>query len=249
MERKMLCFQCEQSAGSRRCTGAEGICGKKADVAGLQDRLIGVLIGLARAADANTRSNDNTYGLLVKGLLMDVTNANCDGGAVQALIDEVHGEKQRLVPDCAVCASPCGRNNDFDVADLYNAEEDVRSLKSLILFGIRDTAVYAHNTGESGNPDKTINELIAKALFAIGDAWSAANLLAVVQEISETNSKYIEKNDSADTVVYEGLVPGTVPLMVEEGSYVSPNVRDELIRNYSITPILTSQEDIDAIPW
>ena len=67
MERKMFCFQCEQTAGCKGCTGAAGVCGKKADVAGLQDKLTGALIGLARATDGNTQPTDNTYKLLIKG--------------------------------------------------------------------------------------------------------------------------------------------------------------------------------------
>ena len=55
MNTAMFCFQCEQTAGCKGCTGAAGVCGKKADVAGLQDQLTGALIGLARATDGNTQ--------------------------------------------------------------------------------------------------------------------------------------------------------------------------------------------------
>ena len=245
MERKMLCFQCDQAIGGKRCSDAEGVCGKRADVAGLQEKLIGALIGLARAEDGNTQPNDHTYRLMIKGLLTDISSANHDEGAVQALIDEIHEEKQRLVPDCAVCASPCGRNNDYDVADIYNAEEDVRSLKSLILFGIKSTAALINNV--FGSPNKTINELIAKALFVIGDYWSTANLMAVVQEIVEINLKCMEKIDNNGTVSYDDLSQGTVPLMVEEGSYISPNVRDDLVKSRSVIPVSSSSENMNAI--
>jgi len=53
MERKMFCFQCEQTAGCSACTGGAGVCGKKSDVAELQDKLTGALIGLARAVEGN----------------------------------------------------------------------------------------------------------------------------------------------------------------------------------------------------
>ena len=53
MEKKMFCYQCEQTAGCSACTGAAGVCGKKADIARLQDQLTGALIGLARAVDGN----------------------------------------------------------------------------------------------------------------------------------------------------------------------------------------------------
>ena len=55
MNTQMFCFQCEQTAGCKGCTGAAGVCGKKADVAGLQDQLTGALIGLARATAGNTQ--------------------------------------------------------------------------------------------------------------------------------------------------------------------------------------------------
>ena len=88
MERKMFCFQCEQTAGCKGCTGAAGVCGKKADVAGLQDKLTGALIGLARATDGNTQPTDNTYKLLIKGLFTTITNVNFNESTIQALIDE-----------------------------------------------------------------------------------------------------------------------------------------------------------------
>ncbi len=74
MNTQMFCFQCEQTAGCKGCTGAAGVCGKKADVAGLQDQLTGALIGLARATDGNTQPTENTYKLLVKGLFTTITN-------------------------------------------------------------------------------------------------------------------------------------------------------------------------------
>ena len=108
MERKMFCFQCEQTAGCKGCTGAAGVCGKKADVADLQDKLTGALIGLARTTDGSTQPTENTYKLLIKGLFTTITNVNFNETTMQALIDEVHAEKQNLVSDCSTCASPCG---------------------------------------------------------------------------------------------------------------------------------------------
>ena len=145
MERKMFCFQCEQTAGCKSCTGGAGVCGKKADVAGLQDKLTGALIGLARATEGNTQPTENTYKLLIKGLFTTVTNVNFNEATIQALIDEVHAEKESLVPSCSTCASPCGRNDDYNMAGLWDADEDIRSLKSLILFGIRGMAAYAYH--------------------------------------------------------------------------------------------------------
>ena len=90
MNTQMFCFQCEQTAGCKGCTGAAGVCGKKADVAGLQDQLTGALIGLARATDGNTQPTENTYNLLVKGLFTTITNVNFNEVTIKSLIDEVH---------------------------------------------------------------------------------------------------------------------------------------------------------------
>ena len=69
MDNKMFCFQCEQTAGCKACTGAQGVCGKKADTAQLQDELTGALIGLARATEGNENLvNEATDKLVLEGL-------------------------------------------------------------------------------------------------------------------------------------------------------------------------------------
>ena len=144
MENTMFCYQCEQTAGCAACTGKAGVCGKKADTAALQDELTGALIGLARATDGNTEPDENTYKVMIQGLFMTVTNVNFDNEAISEQIELVRKEKNRLVPDCGECGSPCGRNEEYDMKKLWEGgDEDVRSLKSLILFGIRGMAAYA----------------------------------------------------------------------------------------------------------
>ncbi|MEE1163083.1 MAG: hydroxylamine reductase, partial [Lachnospiraceae bacterium] len=154
MNTQMFCFQCEQTAGCKACTGAAGVCGKKADIAGLQDQLTGALIGLARATNGNTQSTENTYKLLIKGLFTTITNVNFNEATIKALIEEVHSEKEKLVPGCSDCETPCVRNDDYDMSKVWDADEDIRSLKSLILFGIRGMAAYAYHAGVLGYTDK-----------------------------------------------------------------------------------------------
>ena len=151
MNTQMFCFQCEQTAGCKGCTGAAGVCGKKADVAGLQDQLTGALIGLARATDGNTQPTENTYKLLIKGLFTTITNVNFNEATIKSLIGEVHAEREKLVPSCSDCEAPCGRNDDYDMSKVWDADEDIRSLKSLILFGIRGVAAYAYHADVLGS--------------------------------------------------------------------------------------------------
>ena len=103
MEQKMFCYQCEQTVGCTACTGAAGVCGKKAGTAKLQDELTGALIGLARAVDGNEDLvTEKTDALMIESLFMTLTNVNFDDSRIQAQIDRVHREQGRMIPRCAV---------------------------------------------------------------------------------------------------------------------------------------------------
>ena len=220
MDRTMFCFQCEQTAGCTGCTGKAGVCGKTSDVAKLQDALTGALVGLARASDTAPDVNEGTWRLMIEGLFTTVTNVNFNEKTIRELIDRVHEEKHRLVPDCACCASACGRTDDYDMAKLWSAQEDIRSLKSLILFGVRGMAAYAHHAMVLGYTDEEVNRFFAKALFVIGEDWGMEELLPVVMEVGEKNLKCMALLDKANTESYGTPVPVTVPLTVEKGPFI-----------------------------
>jgi len=169
MERKMFCFQCEQTAGCSACTGGAGVCGKKADTAELQDKLTGALIGLARAVEGDeSLATEMTDKLVVEGLFTTITNVNFNNDTITALTGQIQAEKERLVPNCSECSSACGRSSNYDMKELWSANEDVRSLKSLILFGIRGMAAYAYHADVLGYRDAAVNKFFYKALWAIG---------------------------------------------------------------------------------
>ena len=220
MENKMFCYQCEQTAGCAGCTGRAGVCGKTADVARLQDELTGSLIGLSRAAENAPDVNDGTWRLMIEGLFTTVTNVNFNETTIREMTERVRAEKARLVPDCAVCASSCGRTADYDMSLLWNADEDIRSLKSLILFGVRGMAAYAHHALVLGYTDDELNRFFAKALFAVGGDWGMDELLPIVMEVGEKNLKCMELLDRANTESYGVPVPVTVPLTVGKGPFI-----------------------------
>ena len=220
MEKKMFCFQCEQTAGCTGCTGGAGVCGKTADAAKLQDELTGALIGLARATDNAPDVNEGTWRLMIEGLFTTVTNVNFNEKTLKKLIDRVHEEKSRLMPDCSVCASPCGRTTDFDMAKVWEAQEDIRSLKSLILFGVRGMAAYAHHAMVLDYTDEELNRFFAKALFAVGEDWGMEELLPIVLEVGEKNLACMALLDKANTESYGTPTPVTVPLTVEKGPFI-----------------------------
>ena len=219
MENNMFCFQCEQTAGCGGCTGRAGVCGKQADTAQLQDQLTGALIGLARAAEGNV-PGPSTDKVIIEGLFTTVTNVNFNNETINALINRVHEEKHKLVPDCESCGSPCGRTEDYDMKGIWGADEDIRSLKSLILFGIRGMAAYAYHAAVLGYTDKDVNQFFYKALFVIGENWKVDELLPVVMEVGEVNLKCMALLDKANTETYGTPEPTTVPLTVEKGPFI-----------------------------
>ena len=222
MDHKMFCFQCEQTACGTGCTGKAGVCGKKADTAGLQDQLTGALIGLARATEGNGSSvTEDTHRLVMEALFATLTNVNFDNDAIEELTRRVEEEKQRLAPDCSVCGSACGRNDNYDMEKLWNADEDIRSLKSLILFGVRGMAAYAYHAALLGYTDEKVNRFFYKALFAVGmDDWGMNELLPVVLEVGEVNLKCMALLDKANTETFGDPVPTEVSLAVEKGPFI-----------------------------
>ena len=222
MSNQMFCFQCEQTAGCKACTGGAGVCGKKADTAELQDKLTGALIGLARATEGNEELvTSETHKLVLEALFTTITNVNFNNDTITALIAKVETEKERLVPKCFCCSSACGRNDDYDMQKLWNADEDIRSLKSLILFGIRGVAAYAYHASVLGYTDESINNFFFKALFAIGmDDWGMNELLPIVLEVGEVNLNCMALLDKANIETYGNPVPTEVSLNVEKGPFI-----------------------------
>ena len=217
----MFCFQCEQTAGCTGCVGKTGVCGKSAEVANIQDRLTGALIGLGRAAKGNEdKLTDYTHRLVIEALFSTLTNVNFDSVSLEKLIAQVQTEKARLIPECGQCQSPCGRNDDLAVNEIWQDDEDIRSLKSLILFGIRGLAAYAYHAWVLGYKDAEVNAFLYEALNTLGDAWNAEHLLSVVLKVGEVNLKCMALLDKANTETYGHPVPTTVNLGVEKGPFI-----------------------------
>lgn len=222
MENKMFCYQCEQTAGCTGCTGNTGVCGKSANTARLQDELTGALIGLARATEGNEQLvTEEMNQLVLEGLFTTITNVNFNDETLKLLIDKIEDTKKKLVPNCFTCSDSCGRNNNFDMNTLWTTDEDIRSLKSLILFGIRGMAAYAYHASVLEYTDETISKFFYKALFAIGmKDWGMDKLLPIVLEVGKVNLRCMELLDQANTTTYGTPVPTTVSLTIEKGPFI-----------------------------
>ena len=220
MDNRMFCFQCEQTAGCAGCTGKAGVCGKTAEVAELQDQLTGALVGLSRAVDNAPDANEGTWRLMIEGLFTTVTNVNFNAATIRDLIARVHTEHDRLVPGCSACGSPCGRNADYDMRELWTADEDIRSLKSLILFGIRGMAAYAHHAMRLGCEDETVSAWFYKGLSALAQEHSVAEWLALITEFGEVNFKCMALLDRANTSAFGDPVPTRVHTDIQKGPFI-----------------------------
>lgn len=216
---EMFCYQCEQTAGSKACMGKAGVCGKKSGTAKLQDELTGALIALARAADG-TKPTAYTHRAVMEGLFTTVTNVNFDDEKIKNVIEKVRAEKEKLVPECSCCSSDCGRNDEYDMEKLWEADEDVRSLKSLLLFGLRGMAAYAYHALMLGYTDDEINSFFYKGLYAIGEDWGMDELLPLIIEAGNVNLRCMELLDKANTETYGTPVPTKVPLKIEKGPFI-----------------------------
>ena len=259
MDNKMFCFQCEQTAGCSGCTGNAGVCGKDASTAKLQDELTGALIGLVKTCGSSTKT-ENTDRIIIEGLFTTITNVNFNNQTLQDMIDKVHNEKNIISPGCSACEARCGNTDDYDLNEIWNANEDIRSLKSLILFGIRGMAAYAYHAMVLGYTDDTVNEFFYKALSYISFDLDESQLLPVVMEVGEVNLKCMELLDKANTTSYGNPSPVKVTLNVEKGiniythgemlpahAYPKLNKYPHLKGNFG-TAWQNQQKEFDAIP-
>ena len=197
----MFCFQCEQTAQGKGCT-MQGVCGKKADTSNLQDALTSKLIELANCGE----KNDTNTKLLIDGLFTTITNVNFDNESIQKFIDNV----QKNIN----CTS------QFDIKTVWDCDEDIRSLKSLILFGLKGIAAYAHHAKVLGYKNSEVDDFFYEALQSISKNLSADELLQLVLKTGEINLKCMELLDKANTETYGNPSPKKVTTNIEKGPFI-----------------------------
>ncbi len=241
MDQKMFCYQCEQTAGCAGCTGSAGVCGKTAETARLQDQLVGAMIGLARAAEGVECPGDRVYRTVIEGLFTTLTNVSFDDDAIRAQIEKTHREKERLlaapvkksagprekaagesgVAENAACAAASVQDtDDYNLGLLWDMDPDIRSLKSLILFGLKGMAAYAYHALMLGASDETVNQFFLTGLREIAKDGTVESLLPTVLKVGEVNLTCMAMLDAANTGTYGTPIPVSVPLVVERGPFI-----------------------------
>ena len=215
MTTKMFCYQCEQTAQSKACTGGAGVCGKSHETAHLQDELTGALISLANVALKGKPTKD-THKIVLEGLFTTVTNVNFNNETLIPLIEKVRTEKKNLASALQNISSV----DDYDMTKLWNGDEDIRSLKSLILFGLRGMSAYAYHALLLGHSDEDVSRFFYEGLVSIGEDLSIDALIPVVLKVGEINLKCMEILDKANTETFGTPEPTQVTMRVEKGPFI-----------------------------
>ena len=173
MEQKMFCYQCQETAGCKGCT-VSGVCGKKPEVAAMQDLLVYVTKGLS-AVTTQLRAEGQevcpeTNHLVSVNLFTTITNANFDKDSIVAKIKETLAVKEELIakvqnkdtlPEAALW-----NGSDFDekaktVGVLSTENEDIRSLRELITYGLKGLAAYTKHANALLNDDEELDAFTA----------------------------------------------------------------------------------------
>lgn len=202
----MFCFQCEQTAKGTGCT-VKGVCGKEDHTANAQDELVSKVISLA--VSALDSDDEKVIDTIVDALFVTVTNVSFDDESIKDWCNKVD-ELRKQYKDVEE------KNMDF----LWEANEDIRSLKSLILFGIKGVASYAHHARTLGFRDKDVDKFFKTSLSKVYSCDDADELLSTVLETGTINLKCMELLDTANTKTYSNPVPTSVPMKVEKGPFI-----------------------------
>ena len=217
MENKMFCFQCQETAGGKGCTIC-GVCGKKPEVAAMQDLLVYTLKGLSAVTtrlrgEGKPVSADINH-LVTVNLFITITNANFDRAAIIRAIHKTLEAKRELLSQLAdksnlpEAALWDGGEAEFDakaatVGVLATANEDVRSLRELIIYGLKGLAAYSKHANALMQDNAEIDAFIQSALGKMLDDTLDANALtALVLETGKYGVDGMALLDKANTVAY-----------------------------------------------
>ncbi|PZX20301.1 hydroxylamine reductase [Breznakibacter xylanolyticus] len=210
----MFCYQCQEASKGIGCT-IKGVCGKPADVANLQDTLLYVVKGVAWHSAQNPGTLTSVADkYIIDSLFMTITNANFDKNKIAAKIregfyiqDEIAQEKTTTqAPDCATWRAGTIDEMEAKVADagvLATPDEDVRSLKELLIYGLKGMAAYAEHAWNLGYQNDDIITFAKKALVATTRTdISVSELLPLVLECGKYGVDAMALLDKANTESY-----------------------------------------------
>lgn len=216
----MFCFQCQEAAKGTGCT-IKGVCGKTDDVANLQDLLIHTLKGIAVFSRALREAGQNNLPdhFIIESLFVTITNANFDAEAISRRITEALAIRNELeIRVEAIGLKPEFASGDAaswfaepalygikarNVGVLTTTNEDVRSLRELLMYGMKGVAAYTEHARNLGFEDETIYAFLEKGLVAtLNDTLSADEQVGLVMECGKIGVSAMALLDKANTTRY-----------------------------------------------
>ena len=216
MEQKMFCYQCQETAGCKGCT-MSGVCGKKPDVAAMQDLLVYVTKGISAVTTALRQEGKPVSAeinhLITLNLFTTITNANFDKESIEARIRATLTEKEVLlnqVTNRSVLpeAAKWDGSGDWEekartVGVLSTKDEDIRSLRELITYGLKGLSAYSKHANVLLKDDDEVDAFLQRALAAtLDDNLSVEDLIALTMETGKHGVSGMALLDKANTEAY-----------------------------------------------
>lgn len=215
MENQMFCYQCQETAGGRACT-IQGMCGKSARTAHLQDVLIYVTKGLSEVSSACRRKGitvpDHVAHLIEDNLFVTITNANFDDTMIEERIQKTAAVKEellRLLPDqsslsdAALWKLSDGSYDNPEIGVLSEKDENIRSLRELITYGLKGLSAYLRHARVLHKESREINDFLEDTLARLLDRnLSVDDLFALTMKTGEYGVKGMALLDEANTSAY-----------------------------------------------
>lgn len=216
---KMFCYQCQETAGNKGCT-VSGMCGKVPEVANIQDLLIYVTKGLSavttKLREKKIAVDDDVNHRVTFNLFTTITNANFDKASIKNRIKDTLLEKERLLnklgeddreklPEAALWN---GDEDEFEkkakeVGIVKTEDENIRSLRSLITYGIKGIGAYSKHANALLKDNPEIDAFIQKALAAtMNDDMSVDSLVSLALEVGKNGVAVMQLLDKANTAAY-----------------------------------------------
>lgn len=229
MEQKMFCYQCQETAGCKGCTAC-GVCGKQPEVAVMQDLLVYVTKGLSAVTTqlrAEGKTVDKTVNHLISvNLFITITNANFDLDSITTKVTETLAVKEELLrqvqnkeslPEAALWNGSDYAEKAKTVGVLATENEDIRSLRELITYGLKGLAAYTKHANALLNDDEELDAFLQSALAkTLDDSLSVDDLVALTLEVGKYGVQGMADLDAANTTAYGNPEITTVDIGVRK---------------------------------
>ncbi len=216
MENKMFCYQCQETAGCRGCTMV-GVCGKKPDVAAMQDLLVYVSKGISAVTTALRKEGKPVAAeinhLITLNLFTTITNANFDKQSIEARIHATLDAEKELMSQLSSTANLpeaalWDGSGDWEkkartVGVLSTENEDIRSLRELITYGLKGLSAYSKHANVLLQDDEKVDAFLQRALAAtLDDTLGVDALVALTLETGKYGVSGMALLDKANTTAY-----------------------------------------------